>query len=73
MLKCTLTEIGERYAYKDKCSHTKQCAFNRFECTLTKLRFMYTANKVKIYKDVCTITMLQFTELNVHLQRCMYT
>jgi len=37
MLKCTLTEVGERYAYKDKCSRTKQCAFDRFECTLTKI------------------------------------
>ena len=45
-------------------------------------RFMYTVSKVKMYRVECTLTkmyvqkltMLQFTELNVHLQRCtMYT
>jgi len=78
ILKCTLTEEGERHAYKDKYSRTKQCTFNRFECTLTKI-YVHSQQSLNLQslmatnKDVCTITTLQFTELNVHLQRWMYT
>ena len=32
-----LSSMGETYVYKDMCSLTKQCAINRFECTLINI------------------------------------
>ena len=41
------------YVYRDVCSITKQCASTDLNVHLQ--RFMYTANKVKIYRLECTL------------------
>ena len=49
------------YAYRDVCWLTKQCASTDLNAHLQ--RFMYTANKVNIYRFECTLS-----KMNVHLE-----
>ena len=49
------------YAYRDVCWLTKQCASTDLNALLQ--RFMYTANKVNIYRFECTLS-----KMNVHLE-----
>ena len=49
------------YGHKDVCSLAKQCASPDLNVHLKQ--FMYTANKVKIYRFECTLS-----KINVHLK-----